>query len=382
MSQYQDDYGQTRTRTTTDTDSQVDDLLGAQPDAQQIIIRGQVDYSSFSSLAHPDRERDLARLERRARTTGARLGARAYYSWRQAGQQIEGASVQAAYALLADYGFAACRVAVVERQGSKVQLRAAAIDLINFVFVERDALFTIRPAPGKYAAKPEEVERWEAMQTQSAASKAVRGAILRLVPDWAVQACVESAKQAASGDVLKPGQTVSQAAAEAVRNYSARHHVSLEQLEAYLGLPIAIWTVRELADLIAVWRSLAQGEATVGAVFPSEEQPRSPAPQPQPPQERPEPPARATEPTKAQDAPTASQEPQPDRGAIKRNIEREEGKLLDIGIDLSGPRQAAGIPEDFAVASSKHAAPALSAYLDALRTAYRSATAGPDEDLP
>ena len=364
---YEDDYGYgTATRTTTDTDRAVQDLLTDEP-TQAVILRGQVDYSSFASLAHPDRERDLARLEKRARTTGARLGARAFYSWRQGGQLIEGLTVQAAYALLADYGFAACRVAIVERQGQRVQLRAAAIDLINFVFVERDALFTLRPAPGKYADKPEEAARWEAMQEQSAASKAVRGAILRMVPDWMGQACMEAARTAASGRVLKEGQTVAQAAAEAIKNFGAKHHVTVEQMEAYLELPVKLWTVRELEDLLSVWRSLHQGEATVAAVFGD-----APEKAPTRPQEAPKPAASPAPTPTTHSAPTANQD---DEGPSVADLKQECAKLeADLGGLTSSVvhnvRQRCGLGDE-PILNSRLKRTGICAYLEALLAELR-----------
>jgi hypothetical protein len=371
---YEDDYGYgTATRTTTDTDRAVRGLLTDEP-AQEIIMRGNVDYSSFAALAQPDRERDLARLEKRARTTGARLGARAFYSWRQGGQLIEGLTVQAAYALLADYGCAACRVAIVERQGQRVQLRAAAIDLINFVFVERDALFTLRPAPGKYADKPEEAARWEAMQEQSAASKAVRGAILRMVPDWMGQACMEAARTAASGRVLKEGQTVAQAAAEAVKNFGGRYHVTVEQMEAYLELPVKLWTVRELEDLLSVWRSLHQGEATVAAVFGDAE--KAPTRH----QETPKPAASPAPSTAPQSAPTPSQDDE--AGPSVADLKQECAALEE---ELGGQetptvraiRSRLGLGAEDSIINSRLKRTGIKAYLDALRAKAPQPPAAP-----
>jgi hypothetical protein len=146
------------------------------PVAQTRALPG-ASYEEFVTAAVklPNRRED--EMLQRAKRTGELMGEDAFYSWRQAGATIEGASIGLAYALAQAWGYNITRVAIVNREGNRVHLRGVFVDLQNIAIVERDYLAHLPPAPGKYAEKPEQAERWEVMQLQAASSKAVRGAI-------------------------------------------------------------------------------------------------------------------------------------------------------------------------------------------------------------
>ena len=150
---------------------------------------------------------------------GTRMGRDAFYSWEQGRELIEGATIGLAYALLPVWRYVQARVEIVDRVGDVVTLRGVALDLASIVSVERDYTFTIAPPPGKYANKPDQRQRWEAMQTQSASSKAVRGAILGMLPPWLVGAAINAAKAAASASILG-GKTFDEAAGVAVKAFA------------------------------------------------------------------------------------------------------------------------------------------------------------------
>lgn len=147
--------------------------------------------------------RNHTALRREAAALGARMGRTAFYSFPAGGGQVEGATIKLAYALSALWGRMQTRAILVAKEGNRVTLRGIAIDLFNITSVERDHYFTLAPAPGKFARKPEQADRWAAMQLQAAMSKAVRSAILSCIPEDVVLAAVEAAQAAASSGLFR-----------------------------------------------------------------------------------------------------------------------------------------------------------------------------------
>jgi hypothetical protein len=265
-------FDESPTTTPTATDEAVENLLNPDPAFHQMVARGSVDYSSFAALVRPEARRDTQAKLKAAAWIGSMLGQDAYYSWTvhsKSGEnsRVEGPTVDLAYALALEWGFNASRVVIVDRKDATVFFRAAYIDLITYVFVERDYVSTIRPAPGKFAEKPEEKERWEVMQIQSAASKAVRGALIRGMPTWFVVEALRAARRAVQGKALKEGQTLEQAVAEAIKAFGASGWATEAVLVEYLGRPSKLWTVEDIVTLRETGQSIIRGEVTAAGVF-------------------------------------------------------------------------------------------------------------------
>ncbi len=223
--------------------------------------------SSLAPLVEAARSappRDFRRMAAEATEIGTRMGRDAFYSWEQGRELIEGATIGLAYALLPVWRYVQARVEIVDRVGDVVTLRGVALDLASIVSVERDYTFTIAPPPGKYANKADQRQRWEAMQTQSASSKAVRGAILGMLPPWLVGAAINAAKAAASASILN-GKTFDEAAGVAVKAFADGGGVKLHELEAWIGSPLAMWTIDHLEKLRALYGQMKRGEVSPAA---------------------------------------------------------------------------------------------------------------------
>ena len=203
-------------------------------------------------------QRDMKDLARKAKVVGELLGSDGYYSWRQGGKQIEGVTVSLANALRTEYRALATSCDIIKDEGSRIHLRARAIDLVNGVYEERDFYMNRRAAKGKFAAKDEERDRWDSLQMQVAQSKAIRNCILRILPAWMVNTALRAAKEAASS------QALGKKSLDEVRDSTVKAFSELgwtrESLEAHVSMPVEEWCLDEIIKLRELYGSAKRGE--------------------------------------------------------------------------------------------------------------------------
>ena len=235
----------------------------------------------FASV--PREPRDRGAMLAAARWVGSRLGKRAIYSWEAKGKRgpslIEGPTIGLAYALAGEWGDTATRALLVERVAGRAKFRGVFADLQRRTLVEREYVFSLAPAPGGFAGDPAQRQRWETMQEQSAASKAVRGAILAGLPAWLVDEALDAAREAVSGEALtvhgEDGQPVrldlATALERAVRAFGAMRPDPLTEadLVALVGRPRELWALSDLVRLRDVRQQLREGTMTAAAVLAS-----------------------------------------------------------------------------------------------------------------
>jgi hypothetical protein len=142
--------------------------------------------------------RDQKRLIHEAKQIGGLMAGEAFYRFPTGGAQVQGASIGLAEALAQPWKAIAYSVHVESVEhlatgGRRVHLRARVTDFHSLVMSEVDQVVTTSAPPGKFAAKDDQAERWHSMQTQSATSKIVRNVILRVIPDWFVEAALQAA---------------------------------------------------------------------------------------------------------------------------------------------------------------------------------------------
>lgn len=240
-------------------------------DSSVPVVRSQAsDVGALARIAREAGPRDMVTMAEGAREIGRRLGRAAFYNFPIGGKPVEGGTIDLAYALMPLWGRCVARVTVESQQGNAIVLRGQAIDLLNVTAVERDYTFTIAPPPGRFAGKADQVERWNTMQVQSAASKAVRGAIFGMIPSWVVDAAIVSAQKQASDALLtrkdengRPYQlTLEQAIEQAIAAWQ-KGGIHAADLEAVLGKPREVWTIAELDELRTMYRAIQQGADTV-----------------------------------------------------------------------------------------------------------------------
>lgn len=214
-------------------------------------------------------QRNHKAIKRQAEELGRAMERAAFYSFPAGGATIEGATIKLAYALVTLWGRMRVQCTVVAVNGPQIVLRGSALDLVTVTLIERDYVFNLSPPPGKFAKKPDQVERWNTMQIQSAMSKAVRGAILACIPEHIVGAAVEAARRVSMGAVLSAlkVQTVEDGVTSIISGFEVKHKVPLVELEAIVGKPKALWAMHELDTLYGrYWLDIKNGVITVAGM--------------------------------------------------------------------------------------------------------------------
>jgi hypothetical protein len=204
-----------------------------------------------------------------AKQIGGLLGKSGFYSFPAGAGTVEGPSVGMAQALAQQWGGIMYQVRIVDSEalaggGTRVHLRASVADMKSLVACEVDQVVTTSPAPGKFANKPEQKDRWNGMQLQSAASKIVRNAILRVLPAWFVDPAFDAAKLMDAGKALGGHKTLEAArvaAAEALKGLGC----TTAELEQYLGQPLDMWAVPQLSALRELYGNLRDGATSIEA---------------------------------------------------------------------------------------------------------------------
>lgn len=231
---------------------------------QQAAIAHRSEYAELAELAQSVGPRDTKQMLQDAKRVGALLGSRAYYDFPAGGGRVTGPSIDLMDALAVVWGRLLQSVSIVSETNERVHLRGRVLDLYAVTAVERDYVSAIAPAPGKFAQKPDQADRWRVMQLQSASSKAVRGALEHALPAWLVDAALESARSAASQKATG-GRPLPEARANAVESLS-RRGLSRAELEAFTGQPIDLWAVDELDALRTLARDLSEGRVAIEQV--------------------------------------------------------------------------------------------------------------------
>jgi hypothetical protein len=218
--------------------------------------------------------RDQSKLIARAKQIGGLLGADGFYRFPAGGKTIAGPSIDMAQALVQDWGATAYQVRVLRADplasgGLRLHLRAMVADMRSLVYAEVDAVLTTSPAPGKFGRDVEQRERWNSMQIQSASSKIVRNAILRVLPKWYVQPAFDAALAIADQRALGKGpdgkpKTLAQSRAGAVEQLG-KLGIAQSELERYVDQPLEMWAVPQLHALRDLFVDIDAGRVSVEA---------------------------------------------------------------------------------------------------------------------
>jgi len=245
--------------------------LASEPVTTLGVARAPADDSTLALMVRAAQglQRDPKKLIERAKQIGGLLGASGFYRFPAGGSNVEGPSIDMAQALAQEWGGIAYQVRIVHAEplasgGQRVHLRASVADMRSLVCAEVDQVVTTSAPPGKFADKPEQRERWNGMQVQSAASKIVRNAILRVIPAWYVEPAFESAKAIDSAKALG-GKTLPEARKGAADALQLAHGCTLAELEAHLGQPFDMWAVPQISALRELFSQLKSGAQSVEA---------------------------------------------------------------------------------------------------------------------
>ena len=259
---------QTTTRTMSPADRAVEGMYEYE-DAPQLPTP--VDAARLEVVAKFSqgyRRPGIEQMQKVAAEIGAAMGADAFYSLPFNGGNVEGLTIGAAQALLGEWGAVKMGVEEVRRVGRTVTLRAEVIDLAKLVLTTNDFTFTISPPPKKFADSPDQIARWEAMQINAAGSKAVRNAILDVLPKWYATCCFRAAKRAAAQkNPEKPERPLADRISDAVKHFATKLDVHQLELEGALKRERKDWTEEDLDQLRSIKAAIERGEETVEGLF-------------------------------------------------------------------------------------------------------------------
>jgi hypothetical protein len=213
--------------------------------------------------------RDRGKLIAAAKQIGGLLAGAAFYRFPAGGSTVSGPSIDLAEALAQEWGAIVYQVRIVHAEpmasgGQRVHLRASVADMRTLVCAEVDQVVSTSPPPGKFAEKAEQRERWHGMQLQSAASKIVRNAILRVLPEWYVGPAFDAAVAMDSKRALD-GKTLPEARKAASDALLAQFGCSVADLEAFLAQPFDMWAVPQIAQLRDLFAELKSGRQSIEA---------------------------------------------------------------------------------------------------------------------
>lgn len=244
--------------TTTQDRQPTEDFADIQP---LVTAQRNESYAEFLTTAVSQKDRNVTKKLEQARHVGALLARSAFYSFPAGGGSIEGPSIDLAYALAQVWGYNVTRVAIVATEGNRCRLRGIYVDLQNVSIFERDYEAHLSPAPGKFANKPDQADRWRVMQMQAASSKAVRGAILAGLPAWLVDAAMDAARDAAANRATG-GLPLPEARRNAVEHFKSLG-LTVPEIEDFVGQPVDLWTANHLGDLRELAAGLKSGRVAV-----------------------------------------------------------------------------------------------------------------------
>lgn len=205
-----------------------------------------------------------------AKQIGELMGADAFYRFPTGGAQVEGVSINLAQALAQAWGAIAYQVRIMSVEplasgGRKVHLRATVTDLKSLVAAEVDQVVSTSAPPGKFAKNAEQSERWHTMQTQSAASKIVRNAILRVLPSWYVDAAFVAAVNIDAQNATN-GKSLPDARRDAEQHMVSKFGLTRAELEAFVGQPVDLWAAPQLGQIRDLASDLKHARTSVEQV--------------------------------------------------------------------------------------------------------------------
>lgn len=190
----------------------------------------------------------------------------AFYSYRRAGNQVHGPTVQLMRILAACWGNVThgTRELYRDEANGQSEVQAWAWDLETNHRVERNFMVPHRrDKDGGRVPLTSDRDVYEMNTNQ--ASRREREMIAQVLPAWFVARAVELCEAGIQGDPTVP---LAMRVAKVVAFFGDTYGVKPDQLETYVDAPRNDWTVFDLARLQAVGSSLHRGETTVDAEFP------------------------------------------------------------------------------------------------------------------
>jgi len=190
-----------------------------------------------------------------------------YYSWmvydKTKGRKvpIEGGSIDMARAFARNYGNNALDVKCEETITHYI-FTVTFIDLESGLTLPR----IFRQRKGQIISGKMDRGRQEDMVFQLAQSKAIRNAILQVMPQWMIETLIALAKDSELQSIDEYHNIVE--ARSKIVDFFYDYGISPERIEAERKKPVDKITAKDIVDLRAMARSVKDGEVTADSLFP------------------------------------------------------------------------------------------------------------------
>jgi hypothetical protein len=216
-------------------------------------------------LIAQQRPRDVpeAMAEMRESCKQRRLAEKAFWRFPRGGKQVSGESIHLARELARCWGHIDYGIAELRRDDTYMQSEMIAFAWDMQRNTRNSSAFIVPHTRGN-RDQPLVDTRDIYENNANNGARRVREAIFAVLPRWFIDEAVELCTKTLEGDSAIPLAT---RIANAVEKFSDRS-VSLDQLEAKVGLPRGRWTAVDLAQLTVIYGSLTRGEVQAEDEFP------------------------------------------------------------------------------------------------------------------
>lgn len=234
--------------------------------AGQAMQQVRAPYTTAVAVQKP---RSLSQMVSAVLAEAEQAGSSFYYRWevenRKTGNKTEviGGSIDLAASIFRSYGNCAMDLQCNETP-SHYFFTATMIDLESGMSWPRMFRQRKSQALGRF-----DQDRQEDIVFQIGQSKAMRNAVLSVMPRWVVEKAIETARQAEINRLTGKGN-IELARGEMLR-YFAKLGVTKERIEVRLGKPIDETAPEDIADLRALAGAIKDRMTTVGEAFPTME---------------------------------------------------------------------------------------------------------------
>ena len=226
--------------------------------------------TAYTTAVAVQKPRSIERVANNVLTESRLAGSAFYYRWEvknnKTGRKsvVQGASIDLAMCIARNFGNCVVDVEATE---------TATHYMIKGIFVDLETGFTV---PRLYRQRKNQdigggygADRAEDMVFQIAQSKAQRNAILKAMPAWLVEKCIEVAREAEVSQI-KPENLV--LARAKVLEFFGKYGISLERIEDKIERQMDLWTAEDIVDLRAAATALKEGRITANELFPTDKQ--------------------------------------------------------------------------------------------------------------
>lgn len=226
--------------------------------------------TAYTTAVAVQRPRSIERIANNVLYESKLAGSAFYYRWEvknnKTGRKsiVQGASIDLAMCIARNYGNC-----VVDVEASETSTHY----MIKGIFIDLETGFTVprlyRQRKNQNIGSKYGDDRAEDIVFQIAQSKAQRNAILKAMPAWLIDRCIEVAREAEVSQI-KP-ENIALARAK-VLEFFGKYGISLERIEDKMEREIDSWTAEDIVDLRAAATALKEGRITPEDLFPSDKQ--------------------------------------------------------------------------------------------------------------